>query len=144
MGSGLESIHRYHPRRIHSRNTHSRFALFAPMKHDKRTDRIANIVIGGSLGLIAIIIVGLLTSLLPLGVLLPLTIATKSKSGLALIATLVSAFVCAHWAGKFAQRRGRSRTPWLWLGAIFGPFAVLAAYLLPAPGPARKGKKAGK
>lgn len=37
----------------------------------------------------------------------------------------------AHATGVIARRRGRSFRVWIWIGAIFGPFGLLAAVLLP-------------
>jgi hypothetical protein len=35
-------------------------------------------------------------------------------------------------AGRIAQNRGRSTRAWVWLAAVFGPLAALAAWKLPA------------
>lgn len=37
----------------------------------------------------------------------------------------------AYFAGRIAARKDRSVTAWLWLGAIFGLFALAAVALLP-------------
>jgi hypothetical protein len=34
-------------------------------------------------------------------------------------------------SGRLAERRGRSGRTWMWLGALFGPFALIAVALLP-------------
>ena len=34
-----------------------------------------------------------------------------------------------YLAGQIAMRKGRSLKNWLWLGAIFGPFALIVAAL---------------
>jgi hypothetical protein len=34
-------------------------------------------------------------------------------------------------AGRIAQSRGRSMRAWIWLAFGFGPFAALAAWVLP-------------
>ena len=40
--------------------------------------------------------------------------------------------VSMYLTGQVALRRGRSFKTWLWLGAIFGPFALIAVAVLPA------------
>ncbi len=47
-------------------------------------------------------------------------------------AYLVLNVLCMYLAGQIAIRRGRSLKTWLWLGAIFGPFALAAVSLMPA------------
>ncbi len=42
-------------------------------------------------------------------------------------------FVSMFSAGQIAKSRGRSVRIWLWLAALFGPFALVAAWLLPIP-----------
>jgi hypothetical protein len=39
--------------------------------------------------------------------------------------------VCPGLSGWIAERRGRSIKLWCWLGAIFGPIALVAVALLP-------------
>jgi hypothetical protein len=39
--------------------------------------------------------------------------------------------VTMYLSGQLALRRGRSLKNWLWLGAIFGPFALVTVALLP-------------
>jgi uncharacterized membrane protein YdcZ (DUF606 family) len=39
--------------------------------------------------------------------------------------------VCTCLPGLIAARRGRSASLWAWLGAIFGPIALVAVVLLP-------------
>jgi ABC-type Fe3+ transport system permease subunit len=36
-----------------------------------------------------------------------------------------------HWTGLLAGRRGRRVREWYWMGALFGPFALLAVALPP-------------
>ncbi len=42
------------------------------------------------------------------------------------------AAACCFVCGRIAESRGRSIKAWVWLGAIFGPIALLAVSLLPA------------
>jgi len=44
---------------------------------------------------------------------------------------LLANFVAMYLAGQVAFHRGRSRRNWLWLGASFGPFALVTVALLP-------------
>jgi len=44
---------------------------------------------------------------------------------------LLPLILVTYLTGWIAQRRGRSITMWYWLGAIFGPVALLAAALMP-------------
>ena len=37
-----------------------------------------------------------------------------------------------YFCGQVALHRGRSVKPWLWLGALFGPFALATVALLPS------------
>jgi hypothetical protein len=39
--------------------------------------------------------------------------------------------VCTCLSGWIAEKRGRSIKLWCWLGAIFGPIALVAVALLP-------------
>jgi hypothetical protein len=48
-----------------------------------------------------------------------------------LVWVLVLLVVPTFLSGSIAERRGRSTTPWYWLGAIFGPIAPLVVALLP-------------
>ena len=47
---------------------------------------------------------------------------------------VVLAIVCCYLCGRIAGRRGRSIQAWVWLGAIFGPFALLLVVTLPLHG----------
>jgi hypothetical protein len=38
---------------------------------------------------------------------------------------------CMVFSGRIALRKGRSLTAWLWLAAVFGPFALIAVAVLP-------------
>jgi NO-binding membrane sensor protein with MHYT domain len=38
---------------------------------------------------------------------------------------------CFYLYGRIAERRGRSVKLWLWLGAFFGPIALVLVRLLP-------------
>jgi hypothetical protein len=52
-----------------------------------------------------------------------------------MIAASISVFVFIASmlvAGRIAQSRGRSTNAWVWLAAVFGPLAALAAWVLPA------------
>ena len=46
------------------------------------------------------------------------------------IVLMITVF-CAYLSGKTAIRRGHAVKAWYWMGAIFGPFALIAVYLLP-------------
>jgi hypothetical protein len=46
--------------------------------------------------------------------------------------TVIGVIVSMLLAGRIAERRGRSMRAWIWLAAIFGPLATLAAWVLPA------------
>jgi len=52
---------------------------------------------------------------------------------------LLSLVVCTLLSGWIAGRRGRSTKLWYWLGAIFGPIAIVAVALLPSA-PERTGR----
>jgi MFS family permease len=39
--------------------------------------------------------------------------------------------ICAYVSGHIAERRGRSVKLWIWLGALFGPLALVVALLPP-------------
>jgi hypothetical protein len=47
---------------------------------------------------------------------------------------VVLAIVCCYLCGRVAGHRGRSIRVWVWLGAIFGPFALLLVATLPPHG----------
>ena len=52
-----------------------------------------------------------------------------------MIAASIAVIVCIAsmlMAGRIAARRGRSTRTWIWLAAVFGPLATLAAWALPA------------
>lgn len=40
--------------------------------------------------------------------------------------------VSAYIAGVVAERKGRSVRTWQWMGALFGPFALIPVSLLPS------------
>jgi hypothetical protein len=40
--------------------------------------------------------------------------------------------VAMYFCGQVALHRGRSVKNWLWLGAAFGPFALITVALLPS------------
>jgi len=46
--------------------------------------------------------------------------------------TLIVFVVSMLMAGRIAESRGRSTRAWIWLAAVFGPLAALAACALPA------------
>jgi MFS family permease len=48
-------------------------------------------------------------------------------SGLLLIATIVS----MYFAGRIAERRGRSFKNWAWIAAAIGPLALPLLFLFP-------------
>jgi hypothetical protein len=56
----------------------------------------------------------------------------ETIDAIATILALPVNVACAYYAGKIARRRGRSGRAWIWLGAIFGLFALLIVWLLPA------------
>lgn len=60
-----------------------------------------------------------------------------------MIATIIMVFVTIvsmYLTFRIAESRGRSTRAWLWLAAVFGPFAALAVWVLPAQrGPDRGG-----
>lgn len=39
---------------------------------------------------------------------------------------------CCFLCGRIAESRGRSIKAWVWLGAIFGPIALLVVAFLPS------------
>ena len=47
---------------------------------------------------------------------------------------VVLAIVCCYLGGGNAEHRGRSIKTWVWLGAIFGPLALLLVAALPPHG----------
>jgi hypothetical protein len=49
-------------------------------------------------------------------------------------AVVVLATVCCYLCGRIAEHRGRSIKAWVWLGAIFGPLALLLIAGLPPHG----------
>ena len=49
---------------------------------------------------------------------------------------LVLGFACMYLSARLAERRGRSARAWMWVGAIFGPLALLALVAMPARRPA--------
>jgi hypothetical protein len=50
-------------------------------------------------------------------------------------AVIVLAIACCFLCGRIAEHRGRSIRAWVWLGAIFGPLALLLVATLPRHGP---------
>jgi hypothetical protein len=48
------------------------------------------------------------------------------------VIAIALAVLCCSLCGHIAKRRGRSIRAWVWLGAIFGPVALLLLVLLPA------------
>ena len=44
------------------------------------------------------------------------------------------AIACCYLCGRIAEHRGRSIKAWVWLGAIFGPPALLLVATLPSHG----------
>jgi hypothetical protein len=50
------------------------------------------------------------------------------EGSIAVIGLIVSMLL----AGRIAEGRGRSVRAWIWLAAVFGPFATMAAWVLPA------------
>jgi hypothetical protein len=53
--------------------------------------------------------------------------------------TVIGLVVSMVLAGRIAASRGRSMRAWIWLAAVFGPLATMAAWALPvkrAPSPA--------
>jgi hypothetical protein len=50
---------------------------------------------------------------------------------LAWLLLLLVNVVTMYFSGQVALRRGRSLRNWLWLGAVFGPFALVTVALLP-------------
>lgn len=48
------------------------------------------------------------------------------------VIVIVLGCACMVLAGQVAERRGRSGRAWMWLGMVFGPFALVAVVLLPA------------
>jgi hypothetical protein len=42
------------------------------------------------------------------------------------------AAACCFLCGRIAESRGRTIKAWVWLGAIFGPIALLVVALLPS------------
>jgi len=51
-------------------------------------------------------------------------------TGAAIVVALAILFT--YLTGRMAERRGRSVTAWVLLGAFFGPFALIAVALLPS------------
>ncbi len=47
------------------------------------------------------------------------------------VIVLVITVLCTYVSGEFAVSRGRAVKTWYWMGALFGPFAVIAVFLLP-------------
>jgi hypothetical protein len=47
---------------------------------------------------------------------------------------VVLAIACCYLCGRIAEQRGRSIKAWVWLGAIFGPLALLLVATLPPHG----------
>jgi len=39
--------------------------------------------------------------------------------------------LCAYLTGNLAMRRGHKVKAWHWMGALFGPFALIAVFQLP-------------
>ena len=52
------------------------------------------------------------------------------------ITILVLGFAGMVGSSRLAERRGRSGPTWMWLGALFGPLALIAVGLLPRRRPA--------
>jgi hypothetical protein len=50
------------------------------------------------------------------------------------VVALLLAIACCYLCGKIAEHRGRSIKAWVWLGAIFGPIALLLVATLPPHG----------
>jgi hypothetical protein len=44
---------------------------------------------------------------------------------------LMITVLCAYLTGKVAVARGHAVKAWYWMGALFGPFALIAVILLP-------------
>jgi MFS family permease len=57
-------------------------------------------------------------------------IYSKGKPMIGFAAALLLTVAFTYLSGWIAGRRGRSTKLWYWLGAIFGPFALLAIALL--------------
>ena len=54
--------------------------------------------------------------------------------------TVIGVIVSMLLAGRIAERRGRSMRAWIWLAAVFGPLATMAAWALPVKrAPSRAG-----
>jgi len=53
---------------------------------------------------------------------------------MATVATLLLCVAFAHFSGLIAERRGRSVRAWVWLGAVFGPLALVVVALMPPRG----------
>ena len=49
-----------------------------------------------------------------------------------LLSALTLNVAMTYFCGQVALHRGRSVKPWLWLGALFGPFALVIVALLPS------------
>jgi hypothetical protein len=54
----------------------------------------------------------------------------------AAILTLTVLFT--YLTGQIAMRRGYAVKTWYWVGALFGPFALIAAFLMPRSGERRR------
>lgn len=51
---------------------------------------------------------------------------------MAIIIAVVLGAAVMVLSGRLAERRGRSGRTWMRLGALFGPFALIAVALMPA------------
>jgi len=47
------------------------------------------------------------------------------------VIVLMITVLCAYLSGEAAVRRGHRVKAWYWMGALFGPFALIAVFLLP-------------
>jgi hypothetical protein len=47
------------------------------------------------------------------------------------VIVLMITVLCAYLSGEEAARRGLKVKAWYWMGALFGPFALIAVLLLP-------------
>ena len=51
------------------------------------------------------------------------------------ILALLICVACVYYTGRIARRRGRSVRAWIWIGAFFGIFGLIAVWLLPDRSP---------
>ena len=47
------------------------------------------------------------------------------------VIVLMITVLCAYLSGEVAVSRGYRVKAWYWMGALFGPFVVIAVFLLP-------------